>query len=850
MSKAGGIAPPLALALFTALTPTGVALAKVNLGSNLDATFPAPDASQTRPNINPYDRDIALTVPLNFNRRVLGELPVILTSDDRFIVHSAGFIKLISPLLTQEAQASLEASLAGIETFAPEEINAAGIQLDYDPDQLAVLVLRIDATMRVPESLFQGGQPEAPAAPPEAFSAYLNTNMALQYYHTTGEAALPSVFLNGAVRYKRLVFEADFQGRETPFEGSYDFERRHARFVYDQPEDYRRWYLGDLEPDVRGRQGFVELGGIGVSRQVNRFETFRNNVLMGSRQLVLQEAATIRIQQNGVFVREFQLDAGQYDLSNLPLETGSNDVRIEIANASGRLETVSYSAYLDNIDLEPGDYEYGAYLGLTSESFFGTPDYSDGNLAFTGFYRKALVDKPAFGIGLQASEAAQTLTGQTQFIFRNGSRLQIDASASNSEQVGTGFSVSAGLDYVLDFGTTADAWTVVLDYVSEDFATIGNPGANNQTSWSLSTGYSRRFSPRWLGSVNAAYRASRDSLRDDSYSINASTTYRLSPEWSGQLGLEFSDVGSRGPFGRSQSEEVGISLALIWTPSFNRRADIRYASARESGSIRFQQVPQNSVNSLGYSLASTYNEGAASLSGQIDYAGNRLDATLGHASFGRSFSDVTTDQVTSLRIGSSISTAGGKVAIGRQIYDSFAIVYPHESLKDHSVIVGESFERGRYTSQSGALGPAVSNTLTSYVNQSVRYDAIDAPLGYDIGEGIKRVRPTYKSGYAIEVGSASFVSAVGRLVGYGNKPLPLMSGHVRPADQPDAEPTLFFTNSVGRFSIQNLTPGKSYRVSLFSSPSVSFEFTIPAENQGLLDLEQLSVPLTVPDEPK
>jgi outer membrane usher protein len=188
------------------------------------------------------------------------------------------------------------------------------------------------------------------------------------------------------------------------------------------------------------------------------------------------------------------------------------------------------------------------------------------------------------------------------------------------------------------------------------------------------------------------------------------------------------------------------------------------------------------------------------------------------------------------------------VAIGRNIYDSFAIVYPHETLGDHSVIVGESFQRGIYNSRSGALGPAMSNTLTSYVNQSVRYDVLDAPLGYDIGEGILRVRPAYKSGYAIQVGSDAFVSALGRIVGNGGRPAALLSGRVRPVDEPNAEPELFFTNSVGRFAVQKLKPGKTYRVDLFTSPSAGFEFTVPADNEGLLDMQTVTLPIDVPEE--
>ncbi|WP_312062397.1 hypothetical protein [Brevundimonas sp.] len=801
-------------------------------------------APQTRPNINPYDRDIAMTVPLNFNRRVLGEMPVLLTRDDRFIVESAGFRALIDPLLTPEAQAELKSRLEGVESFAPEEINATGISLDYDPDQLAVLVLRIDPTKRSVESLFQGGRPEEPGSAPEDFSAYLNTNLAASRRQSTGDVTSPSVFLNGAVRYKGLVFEADVQGREEQFSGDYEVERRYARFVFDQPTEYRRWYLGDLNVETRGRQGFAEMGGVGVTRQKQRFDSFRNNVLSGGRQLVLQESSTVRVLRNGVFVREFRLDPGQYDLSNLPLDAGSNDVQLEIQNESGRRETVSYSAYLDSIELEPGDYEYGAYLGVTNSGTFGSPDYSDGSLAFSGFWRKAFMNKPAVGLGLQASETVQNVTGQTQFILRNGARLQVDASASNGD-VGSGYAYALSYDHFVDLGETYDSWTVVADYTSEDYATLGNEFGSNPTSWVFTGAYSHQFTEDWTATLSASYRMGRGT-NSDSYAVNAVSSYRFTPQWSVQVGAEWVDFGN--DFGTSGANGLGATIALVWQPRYDRRGEARYSSARNSGSVRFQQSTENRVGSFGYSVASTYDDGPGTLSGQLDYIANRFDASLTHTAFGQSFSSITDEQVTSLRVGTSISTAGGKVAVGRNIYDSFAILYPHQSLEDKPVIVGESFERGNYTSRSGALGPAVSNTLTSYVDQSVRYDVLGVPPGYDIGEGVRRVRPGYKSGYAIQVGSDAFVSALGRMVGNAGKPAALISGRVRLLDDPTAEPELFFTNSVGRFAIQKLIPGKTYRVELFTSPAAGFEFTVPADNEGLLDLKTVAVPVDITDQ--
>jgi len=59
---------------------------------------------------------------------------------------------------------------------------------------------------------------------------------------------------------------------------------------------------------------------------------------------------------------------------------------------------------------------------------------------------------------------------------------------------------------------------------------------------------------------------------------------------------------------------------------------------------------------------------------------------------------------------------------------------------------------------------------------------------------------------------------------------------------------LFFTNSVGRFAIQKLIPGKTYRVELFASPGAGFEFTVPLDNEGLLDLKTVAVPIDITDQ--
>ena len=126
----------------------------------LAARFFEPEAGVTpeparRADINPYDRDIEITAPLQFNQRLLGDLPVLLTRDDRFIISSPEFLALIGPLLTPDAYAELEALFVDKPRFLPADIAPSGIRLDYDPEQLAVLVLKIAPEKRAVERLFQ-----------------------------------------------------------------------------------------------------------------------------------------------------------------------------------------------------------------------------------------------------------------------------------------------------------------------------------------------------------------------------------------------------------------------------------------------------------------------------------------------------------------------------------------------------------------------------------------------------------------------------------------------------------------------------------------------------------------------
>ncbi len=217
-----------------------------------------PIGEHGRPDINPYDRDIDMTVPLTFQSDSLGEVPIRLTADDRLLLGTREFLGLVKTILNEEAHAELASQLAGKDQFETTDLAGSGVGITYDPNTLAVVVIEVDAEKRAVRDLFAPPRDDVTdnSLHPAHVSGYLNLNVSQTHIWEDQSVRPPTVNFDGAVRVGRFVFEGDAQFRErSELSGSsYTFERNYARLVYDQPEQFRRWVAGDLDPETRGQQ--------------------------------------------------------------------------------------------------------------------------------------------------------------------------------------------------------------------------------------------------------------------------------------------------------------------------------------------------------------------------------------------------------------------------------------------------------------------------------------------------------------------------------------------------------------------------------------------------------------------
>lgn len=819
--------------------------------SNQDspATVPLPSAKPSPTSVpsvalpaNPYGRPIDMTVGMQFGARDLGELSVHMDLSGVVTFDSAAFASAINPLLNSNGQAQLAELVKQHPRVTAEELEAAGIEAVFDRENVVINIRRIVAKYRMPQPIYtepNDSLEKAVTAQPEDVSFFLNVGVSETRLWNGSLPGWrdPSVFLSSAARAGPLVveFQGQFADRQPgSIDRQYRFDRNYVRLVYDLPSNYVRLIAGDLTPEVRLQQNFVQMGGLGFSRQKKRFDDFRSAVLQGNRQLILQNESTVDVYRNGVLFQQIQLGPGAYDLANLPLLSGSNDIRIDVHDASGATQSIAYQTYIDPIDLDPGDWEAALYVGKLSSSFGLSPKYA-GEWGLTGFYRKAFIGRPAIGIGVQASRQVKQLSVQTQFLAGGGGRFDVTAAGSNSP-LGKGWLVGVSYDLALSKGARSNVVNLQAVWQTKYFTGLGAPLLVNSNAITATMTYSHAFSSQSSMQVGASYSHNRASFGDD-YRLYVDADYRISRVWSVRGGVDFQHFG-QASFGPRRSG-FGFNVGLVFQPGNADRAEARYNYRLDSAQISYQHSPDGYVGSLGFGALAQRTADYSNVTGYASYRANRFDASVSQSMTGTTIGSFTDRQVTNFRLSTAFVYAGGSFALSRRVGDSFAIVEPHSSLGSHRVVIGQLLTDPRYRSRSGTFGGAVDGSLGSYHTQSVYYDVDDAPAGYDIGPGVSRVRPPYHSGYHLVVGSDAYVTAVGTLVGAGDLPISTAGGQIIDLTKLGDAGTPIFTNSVGRFAAANLRPGHRYRINLYSG--LSFDFTVPEKSDALLDLKTLSL---------
>jgi outer membrane usher protein len=328
----------------------------------------------------------------------------------------------------------------------------------------------------------------------------------------------------------------------------------------------------------------------------------------------------------------------------------------------------------------------------------------------------------------------------------------------------------------------------------------------------------------------------------DRYGADVTLSSRLGSRLSTSLTAGYSNEITQRAFDNTQANtnpEMRLMLRMFVLPTDNTRMNASYDSLNRSSSVSAYHGVSNGVQRWEADVNAQTDDKAQQkvLNGSLVYSGNRGEIRVAQSAsiddLGGSQGGTFVSDRSSVRFGTAIGFADGRVALGPPIRgNGFALVYPHESLANKEITVGDAAAPRAFVD---GLGPALVPDLPAYTPNSISVDVKDLPPGYSLGTGAFDVISPYRAGYALQVGSANSVSAFGTLLFANREPLALTTGVAYPLEKRDRSTKVtVFTNQAGRFVAEGLAPGTWLIEMAAEGGSITYRIEVPNGAQGLL----------------
>lgn len=793
-----------------------------------------------------------MVVPLKEASFYVGDVPVRIAPDQSVSVPVAPFLIAAAKVLRPETVAKIKSTLGGSEAAPIDAFRSAGIGLDFDALKVElVLTANIDQRARGAVSVlpYQNDIASENAARPAMLSAYVNTRFAADYVWQSDAGGdgldAPRIDLEGAARLGNVVVEAEatVEGvRQSGLHGTHDDDpriaRRGTRAVYDLPGDAVRVKAGDVDVLRSGYQHGAGVLGVSVERAYGLLQPGRNIRSTGKRSFRIERPSNVAVRIDGIVFKQVRLEAGDYDLADLPLRAGANNITLEIEDDVGARQVLEFTSFSGMTLLAKGVDEWGATAGLRSSIHDSELTYASDAPMGSGFYRYGLTEDLTAGLHLQG-DAAATMGGLGAVWGTAYGLFAVEAAASWHADLGAGYAMSVDYDLanVIDRYGYRHSLRLGAEVWSKAFATAGLLWPANERWLELSASYSRSLPLDITAGLSGVYSFVSAVGASDRFSLAGSLHRQLSADMS--LGVVLSYQA-----GYERNDDNGTSgiLRLSWRPDARSFVDVSHETLDHRSRARYGRYGGEGVGSWStdVTVENGGKDGELLASGGVQVLANRALVAVSHHATGDAlyglrggrFDGGIREQRSSVRVETALAYAGGRFAVGRPVSNSFAIVDTHETLSGRAALVGRGGER--VEAKSDGFGALLVSDVSPYMTTRLHYDVADLPAGYDLGAGAFDLVAPHRSGYSLEVGSAYTVTAYGTLVGADGNPVSLLTGSAKPADGPAARAVEVFTNRAGRFSAQGLAPGR-WLIEMRNGAADTFVIDIPPGTVGLID---------------
>ncbi|MEM6624046.1 MAG: fimbria/pilus outer membrane usher protein [Pseudomonadota bacterium] len=757
------------------------------------------------------ERQFELNVPVLYDNTPIGALDAKVTTSGRFEAARDDVLGVLSNVLTESALAEVSAEFGAAEVVNTETAAQAGFEIRFNPERVA-LELTTERDVRRANTLDLNPERDAEAAfrnsiRPATVAAFLNLSAGVEV-ETADQTDLGAILgIDGAVRAGGFVLRggAVYETIDAAFEVGT------IQLVRDFVERDVRLTMGDVTTAGTNLLGAEDLIGVSLSHRSGQFGRPRSLQALSSTSFELDRSAIVEIYINEALARRSRLSPGVYNIADLDLRTGENDIRVVVIDDAGQREEIVLSAFSSGEILEPGELRWDVAGGIVTEEDLASLDFDTDD---SEYFIITTVDYgviPELSVGASAiwRDQGQAAGLTVRSAIPIGS-LGLDVAASFADgDVGTAASLTFRPFLPEWLELPGRGFDISVFFASEDFSALALPTSNDdelRISARLTEPFVVLDTPVRTSLFGSYQRVI--STNEDVYQVGASASFALTDGTSLGLsaGYERDLDGDSDVFGR-------ITLSRALGPvSTSARYDTNNNSALVSAAWQNQSSGVGTL-SAGASVASDEFD-SAEVSGIASYTANRF-LVAGSVS-----QDVLTpdgediESNATLTASTAIVFADGAFAISRPVFDSFAIVRPHSSLGEATVVVNPppvGFDAGPEMSSDG-LGNLATAAIGSYAPTAVQVELEGAPISFDFGEGLYQIAGPLNAGYIIDVGSDRAASVSGILVTAAGDPVALIAGRATSGDDETFAPQNIFTSQAGRFFLSGLLPGKSYRI--------------------------------------
>ncbi|MCU1256681.1 MAG: putative outer rane usher protein fimD [Candidatus Angelobacter sp.] len=432
------------------------------------------------------------------------------------------------------------------------------------------------------------------------------------------------------------------------------FRRLQTNFVREMPDRMTTLIVGDsvTRPDSWGRA--VNFAGVRWTRNFGSRPDFFPYPLPGLAGQAA-EASTIELYANNVRLMQKSIDAGPFSIANIPIATGSGDLRLVVTDVFGRQQIIS-APYLSSTSLlrkGVSDFDYSA--GLLRWGFGGPSDsYHTAFLA--GSHRYGI--SSALTLGLRGE-----VVGSTQ-AFGGGADFKLPPIGIFSAGLGGSHSVNGmgGLGYAqVQSQSRAWGYSAAVQSTLKSFRQLGfnekSAGERLRLSGSLARSIDGKIS-LGLGYIKTA---SYERTAADPNATFSGTTGSFSV----RLG-RFGTISTTTLYAPTLPQKISASMA--WTLPLGRRTSVTASSqVSGDGASGFVETGQSvpAGNGYGYRMRTALNQKNVDLG--FDYQ-NRYGTYTAETSQGTTGGDYR------FRERAGLVGVGSNIVPARWQYGSFAVV--------------------------------------------------------------------------------------------------------------------------------------------------------------------------------